>query len=691
MGLFDQFPYTNFHELNLDWVLRALKELDHTIEQFVAINALKYADPIQWNITSQYEKNTIVIDPLTGTAYISVQPVPAGVSLSDADYWTAVFNLSSLIGDSVKNLTIRVEGAGVVYSTYALNPDDWVIWNGILYKALLPIAVGTAYVVDTNIKRVTVEDYIDSIIDSIGDLDSLNTTDKSNLIAAINEVLTTLTNIAGDLDNLDTTDKSNLVAAINETQNNIINSRVFANVKEYGAKGDGVTDDTQAFIDCLAENSIAYAPSGIYIISDTIEIAERHGIIGDGKASTILRASVSDRPIIKGAENSTHVSLRDLAIEYNGYGRTSEPVIFNNCGNVKLYSCYFSCIDSSYTYRNAVSFTVSSGRTVEAWAHTIERCTFYKTSLVMDGNTDSQIINNEFNSLELTSAIYLIDGGGYVIADNMIIGDIAITRTVGVQINNNYFDGGSTHPIITPIGGVKMVQAAEDVQIIANRFFVLVGTPIDFSTGAGVHVQIVGNFFQNCDDLLNGLPDIDCSAVSASLLIADNTHIRTSYYNNGTRTNRTGSELTNAPCILPTSGVTEFDTKAIIIGNSVRFATTYTPVTNNNALVSNNQPEYIYANDITGSVTELAGYKEVTFNIANGSAFSDEITETFSTPFTTAPQVYITEVMGNYSPRHKIVLTGISQTGFTYRICANDTAGTTGGTMKFNYSACVYN
>ena len=26
MGLFDQFPYTNFHELNLDWILKALKE-----------------------------------------------------------------------------------------------------------------------------------------------------------------------------------------------------------------------------------------------------------------------------------------------------------------------------------------------------------------------------------------------------------------------------------------------------------------------------------------------------------------------------------------------------------------------------------------------------------------------------------------------------------------------------------------
>ena len=27
MGLFDQFPYTNFHELNLDWIINEMKKL----------------------------------------------------------------------------------------------------------------------------------------------------------------------------------------------------------------------------------------------------------------------------------------------------------------------------------------------------------------------------------------------------------------------------------------------------------------------------------------------------------------------------------------------------------------------------------------------------------------------------------------------------------------------------------------
>ena len=81
MGLFDNFPYTNFHELNLEWILKTLKYIEDTMEQFVALNTIKYADPIQWNITDQYGKNTIVVDPATGNAYLSTQPVPVGVLL----------------------------------------------------------------------------------------------------------------------------------------------------------------------------------------------------------------------------------------------------------------------------------------------------------------------------------------------------------------------------------------------------------------------------------------------------------------------------------------------------------------------------------------------------------------------------------------------------------------------------------
>lgn len=56
MGAFEYFPYTNFHDLNLDWIVQELEKLTGDVRDFISINAIKYADPIQWDITRQYEK-----------------------------------------------------------------------------------------------------------------------------------------------------------------------------------------------------------------------------------------------------------------------------------------------------------------------------------------------------------------------------------------------------------------------------------------------------------------------------------------------------------------------------------------------------------------------------------------------------------------------------------------------------------
>lgn len=241
----NQYPYINLNDLNLDFLLKAIGEMQNEVKNFVTLNAVKYADPIQWDITSQYEKNTIVIDPLTGTAYISVQPVPSGVALNRPEYWTVVFDLSMFITQANENLTKRVESAGVLYSTFALNAGDWVIWNGELYKALVNMSVGTAYSPNGNIERITVEDYISTvitaidtqitaIISNVGDLSTLVTTDKSSLVNAVNEVsghASSNTNKIGDLSILSTGDKSSLVNALNEVNANAAGARKLANRK----------------------------------------------------------------------------------------------------------------------------------------------------------------------------------------------------------------------------------------------------------------------------------------------------------------------------------------------------------------------------------------------------------------------------------------------------------------------------
>lgn len=157
MGVFDHFPYTNFHELNLDWILKLIRVMDQKIDEFIIINSIKYANPFQWNITHQYEKNTLTIDPETGIVYLSVQPVPSGVSIENTDYWTPVFNMLLLFGNVIEAISKNNEGSNTTASKdYA--QGEWLWLNDILYIAKQDITAGTAFIIDTNIRVCTVEE-----------------------------------------------------------------------------------------------------------------------------------------------------------------------------------------------------------------------------------------------------------------------------------------------------------------------------------------------------------------------------------------------------------------------------------------------------------------------------------------------------------------------------------------------------
>ena len=221
---FNQYPYLNVNDLNLDYLLKAIGEMKYEVENFVSINAIKYANPIQWDITRQYEKNTIVIDPLTGTAYISVAPVPSGVALTRDDYWTVVFDLGSFVTRAAQNFTNRWERETTTNATFSTPVGAWLVWGDVLYKALVNITAGDTYVVGSNIEHFTIEDLynaylntIASILSIIGNLTNLNTLDKSSIVNAINEVISNV----GNLSTLYTTDKSSIVNAINEVISNI--------------------------------------------------------------------------------------------------------------------------------------------------------------------------------------------------------------------------------------------------------------------------------------------------------------------------------------------------------------------------------------------------------------------------------------------------------------------------------------
>lgn len=348
------FPHSKMYDSDLREILARLIDLTNKLNNFISLNTIKYANPIQWNITTQYEANTVVIDPQTGTAYLSVKPVPSGVALTNSEYWTVIFDLD--IAQANNNITLRDDGNNVV-STFESAVGDWLLWKGTLYKVTREIELAQAYLVGYNLERYTVEHFIADL--------------KSNLLNEISDTYTEIMNAVGDLNDLDTQTKVNLVAAINEIFSKVAsvqeNINIY-NVKNYGIVGDGVTDDTDAIndlIDNIADGSTIYFPEGTYMIREVkdssvsgnnmqtnqlyeaslgIHLQNRNDITLRGAGRSTILKGIDPVGCLYGniinVENSTGIIIKDLTV----YGNLQTHVNVCNTGNLKdewLYGINF--------------------------------------------------------------------------------------------------------------------------------------------------------------------------------------------------------------------------------------------------------------------------------------------------------------------------------------------------------------
>lgn len=157
------FPFTNLHELNLDWIVQIVRQLQTELSQFVALNTIKYANPFQWNITRQYGQNTLVIDPQDGTAYLSVQPVPQGVQITNTEYWTPVFTLQNFTDALKKAITAVPQQETGQPATKTISAGS-VFWAGdLLVYAANDIPEGTVVIPGSNCTPVTVADLVNEV------------------------------------------------------------------------------------------------------------------------------------------------------------------------------------------------------------------------------------------------------------------------------------------------------------------------------------------------------------------------------------------------------------------------------------------------------------------------------------------------------------------------------------------------
>ncbi len=100
----NRYPYTDFHELNLDWIIRRMRELEIDMDEFKVVNNITFSG--QWDITKQYPAWTIVSDNNIG--YVSLKPVPVGVPLTNGSYWVEVIDYTAQIA-GLETRVINIE------------------------------------------------------------------------------------------------------------------------------------------------------------------------------------------------------------------------------------------------------------------------------------------------------------------------------------------------------------------------------------------------------------------------------------------------------------------------------------------------------------------------------------------------------------------------------------------------------
>lgn len=292
-------PYTNFHDLNLDWIIEVLNEFNTKLTNFVSLATIKYANPIQWDITSQYEANTVVVDS-NGNAYLSVQPVPSGVSLDRVEFWTKIGNFDELWADVKKAITPNDEGHSTT-ATAARAANDLVWVNGALVRVTKAMIAGDAYVPGSNCVSSSTNEVLHYLItafneglsaekqareDADSNLQTAIDTEKQareDAVSILQTAIDTEKQAREDsVSNLQTAIEAETTArknadnglqnSIDQLQQDVKNVLDYANVKSYGAKGDGSSDDTIAFSTAIASGKDLFIPDGEYIITGAINI-----------------------------------------------------------------------------------------------------------------------------------------------------------------------------------------------------------------------------------------------------------------------------------------------------------------------------------------------------------------------------------------------------------------------------------
>ena len=145
------------------------------------------------------------------------------------------------------------------------------------------------------------------------------------------------------------------------------------NVRAFGAKGDGVTDDTTAIQGVANGGGILYFPPGIYQVSAPISVPSNTSVRGDGATLRAATGFPINSPLLVN-QNAAATVLTDhdisvfgMTLDYATFGTGgSHAIEMDFVTNVRIVDCTFQC-------RGAGNATACPG----SYNTSVEGCTAY--------------------------------------------------------------------------------------------------------------------------------------------------------------------------------------------------------------------------------------------------------------------------------------------------------------------------
>lgn len=215
-------------------------------------------------------------------------------------------------------------------------------------------------------------------------------------------------------------------------------------VKEYGTKGDGITDDTDAIqklLNTLESGQSIYFPKGTYLVRGlTIQNVEKFRMFGDGWGSQLKLIDGSDSNVLN-IINSPRFILENISVNGNGDNQT------NVHGGVYVERSEFSVISKAEICSCKSYGLRFTGITNEIWEGTdeinIHNCYIHQNSgsgLEINDTHDHNVsaCNIEFNKghgIHLTACSCLNIFGSTIVSNDKI--GIHAQDSVRLNINAN--------------------------------------------------------------------------------------------------------------------------------------------------------------------------------------------------------------------------------------------------------------